>query len=131
MTVGVALILGRGPQKGGPGSVPGAMTSADVCLDGGNGQLSLLRGKQRGLKTIDTLKGRQTCGSCGKRVVGVLHPWKLRCPGSRVGGSQTTQGGLQFLVGSLRLAVSLRMEPRGQANGGPRWLGRMTSRRLR
>ena len=50
--------------------------------------------------------------------MGVLYPGQLLTSGRGIGRDEAAQRGLQVLIGSLTPSVALRVESRGQADGG-------------
>lgn len=65
---------------------------------------------------------RHTCGGADQRVVGVLDPWQVGGPGGGEVRSNTTEGGLQILIGLLHLAVTLRVVAGRETEWGPQGL---------
>jgi hypothetical protein len=71
------------------------------------------------MPTQGTLKERETHGRARKGVVGIFDPHELLAPGGGVGGDQAAESHVQVLVGSLRLAAGLGVEPGGQPGQRP------------
>ena len=115
------LEMGKGPikwvnlRRARPGSLPGMATTVDKHLGRGYADLFLLLREELGLIPQGTLERREPSGRAGKGVAGVFNTLKLLAPGGGVGGDKAVKSCLQVLVGSLRLAVGLQVEPEGQA----------------
>lgn len=122
VTVGDTLIVSSSPGEG--GFPPDSAGAAKMGLHRRYSNFRFLEREQWRLETLGDHERRHTCGGADRGVVSVLKPGEVGGPGGRETSCHTLQGRLQVLIGTLRLAVSLRVITRRQTGQGPQCLAK-------